>query len=351
MAQAPTQDKSHFAEWGKNLLALAIGVILVAAIFGLIQYLLLRPAGSKEIASSPIQEKATVPYYDNPVEVFGWSLVPNIVTQVTRYQDHWIIYEATYTIDQFRRRVVFPGEQRGREAFIIFLGGSNMMGQGLEDEQTLDYQLTSRFEQFKSYNYSVPGYGLGHVMAQAENIDFQSQISQKKGLVIYLFPTYHVDRLLGGLQTIDWAGGLPYYRIVDNQVVRSGFIHEDRWVYAKSAMAWNKTFLRHKLKLTGPFEISEKDLEFACRVVAEVRNKVRSHFEEMEFLLVLHPHSEGQDLSFCLARHDIKWLDLRQAFKDYDHREVAIKGDGHTSYFGNKVLAEKIEQHLRGMGY
>lgn len=226
-----------------------------------------------------------------------------------------------------------------------------MMGQGLEDMETLDYQLTSRFAQFQSYNYAVPGYGLGHVMAQAENIDFKSQISQRKGLILYLFPTYHVDRLVGGLQTIDWGEGLPQYKLVEDKVVRDGFIHQDRWLYANSAKAWNKTFLRRKMKLTGPFGVSQKDLQLACRVLAEVKRNIQNQFEESEFLLVLHPGSKGMDLTFCLEQYEIKWLDLRNVFDGYDRQEVSIKGDGHTSQFGNRILANKIEEHLRELGY
>lgn len=122
MAQSPTQDKGLFADWWKNILALLVGLLI--ALLGLVaaQYIFSQRSVKEGSQESPVEEKATVPYYDNPIDVFGWSLVPNIVTRVTRYRDHWVIYEATYTIDDFRRRRVFLRTEKRQSSFCCFWG-------------------------------------------------------------------------------------------------------------------------------------------------------------------------------------------------------------------------------------
>ena len=349
MSAESSNSQQTESNWWKNLLASLIGLAMVVLVFAVVQYFLTR---GQENHYADVKEKATAAYTIGNSPIFGWVNLPNVTATSTKYKDYWTIYEATYTFDEYRRRVVFPkGSRENKEKFLIYLGGSNMMGEGLEDQDTFDYQLTSQFPQFASYNYSVRGYGLGHVMAQAENIDFKSQIPQREGLVIYLFPTFHIDRLLGGLETIGWAGGLPHYRLEDDQLVRAGFVHSTRWLYALAGKLYSKSFFRTKYYLAGPFKITREDLEFSCRVVSEVRNRIAAHFEKMDFLLVLHPQSDGKDFSFCLDRYGIKWLDLRQIHKGYKRAEVTIKGDGHASAFGNALMVEKVQEYLKANGY
>lgn len=351
MAEALIDPPRGRAEWKKNLLAIFIGLLLVVVILGGLQvasYFWTQPRGE---IPPPIIETASVPYLDSTTRTYGWQLLPSVQSQVKKAQGEKVIYEVTYKTDSWRRRVVFPEPDLTRKKFLIYLGCSNTFGQGLVDEETLDFQLSSRFPEYQSYNYGVPGWGLGHVLALAENEKFSEQIPQKTGLVIYSFPTYHVDRFFGGLQTIDWAGGLPYYRWESDHLVRRGFIHEERWLYARAARWWNQSFLRSQFHLAGPFARTRDELEIACKAVSEVKRRVTSQFEQAEFLLVLHPHSDGDDLTVCLDQYGVKWLDLRDLFRGHDRNLVNIEGDGHTNRFGNELLAQQIETQLKGQGY
>ena len=337
--------RSGFGFWFKNAFAVFLGLIFVLAGLFFAQMILGRSTGKKPNVSA--QESSSQAYYDLTSRIYGWTLNPNLTVTVTRFLEHWPIYEYTLRTDNFGRRVVFPAnENLHKKKFLIYLGCSAMFGQGLEDEETLDYQLTRRLKRYQSYNYSVPGYGLGHVLAQAQNIDFAKQIPQRQGLIVYLYPTFHIDRMVGGLETIDWAGGLPYFRLEGDKLVRDGFVHEERYIYAAAERLYNRTFFRRRFNLAWPFHIDRDDLELACKAISEVKQLILSQFDESRFLLVLHPHSVGTDLSFCLAKYGIEWLDMRGSQRGYRIQDMGIKGDGHPTEFANKLTAEGIAQYL-----
>ena len=189
--------------------------------------------------------------------------------------------------------------------------------------------------------YAVPGYGLGHVMAQSENIDFASQTRRVKALIIYLFPGFHVDRLVGGMKTIGWATRLPRYADTYDRIVRRGFIP------TMLKRLYYKSFLRSRFGLDSQFRITNSDVEFACRVLKAVEENFAAGLGESEFLLVLHPHGFDERILSCLDEHGIAWLDLHTAFEGHRRDEVGIPGDGHTNELGNQLLADGLEERLR----
>lgn len=196
-----------------RLFAFSLGCLFVITGLILAQWFF----GTSEVSQhqASIKDEISQSYYDNESEKFGWQFLPNVKSHVVRRMDNEIVYDITIKTDPYGRRIVredySPSHKMEKEDFLILLGGSFIVGEGLKDQDTLDYKLTQHMPQFQSYNYGVNGYGLGNVMAQAQYVDFKSQVSQKKGLILYLFPSFHIDRLVGGLQSIDYIGGIPYY--------------------------------------------------------------------------------------------------------------------------------------------
>lgn len=329
----------------KEILAIFLGFILLAIGLVTAQFIFDR-TGEFEIPAEITQENSSVEYYDTTSRIYGWTLRPDLQVEVNRFQGHWPIYKYAFKTDQYGRRVVRSYGEGERKKFLVLLGCSVTMGQGLKDEETLDFQLTNRLKEYHSYNYAVPGYGLGHVLAQANNINFSQQVREKEGLIIYLFPTYHVDRFLGGLETITWAGGLPYFRWEGNHLIRDGFIHEKFPIISAIKRLYSRSFLRRKYFFSWPFQTRQGDLEKACRAISEVRTSVLGKLSGGRFLLALHPHSFGNDLTFCLGKYGIEWLDARDALRGYRREDVEIKGDAHPTGLANRLITEKIVSYL-----
>lgn len=338
------------SKWTSNFLAVAMGcAVSIAGILAL-QWFLGRSAHQQHYATQ--RDEVSQPFYDSNHPDLGWRLLPKVNSHVVRYFGENLAYDYVLRTDQFARRIVsspVPGDAEPKSAaqFLIWLGGSFMFGEGLPDEQTLDSQTSQLLATFRTYNYAVPGYGLANVLAQAESTPFKDQVPERRGVVLYLFPGFHVDRMVGGLQSIDWIGLIPHFRREGNLLVRDGFLQVKHPIRTWLKRFYNKTFLRQKFQLSWPFHITDDDIQKACLAIAQVRDRVTAHFESADFFLVLHPNTEQIDVSACLAQYSVPTIDLRQTFAEVPDDELKIPYDGHPSAKANQLLAERIAEFLR----
>lgn len=358
------------SKWAGNLLALAIGCAASVAAIVALQWFMGRSAHQQHYASQ--RDEVSQPFYDSNHPDFGWHLLPNVKSHVVRYFGENRAYDYVLRTDQFARRMVGPAhlsdpqiqrtDQESADQFAIWLGGSFMFGEGLPDEQTLDYQVSQKLAtlrltkpeneapvsamRFRTYNYAVPGYGLANVLAQAESTPFKDQVVERRGVILYLFPGFHVDRMFGGLQSIDWIGSIPFFRQEGGRLVRDGFLQQKHPIRTWLKRLYNKTFLRQKFQLSWPFHITDADIQTSCLAIAQVRDRLTSHFDGAVFYLILHPTTEQIDVTGCLAQYSIQTIDLRQAFAGVSNSELTIPYDGHPSAKANQILAEKIAEVL-----
>jgi hypothetical protein len=336
------------SKWTGNLLALAMGCAVSIAGLLALQWFLGRSAHQQHYATQ--RDEVSQPFYDPNHPDLGWRLLPNVNSHVVRYFGENLAYDYVLRTDQFARRLAWSAtvraDQESAKRFLIWLGGSFMFGEGLPDEQTLDYQVSQKLATFRTYNYAVPGYGLANVLAQAESVPFKDQVPERRGVVLYLFPGFHVDRMVGGLQSIDWIGLIPHFRREGNQLVRDGFLQVKHPIRTWLKRFYNKTFLRQKFQLSWPFHINDEDLQTACLAIAQVRDRVTAHFDSAQFFLVLHPFTETVDVTGCLAQYSVATIDLRQTFVGVPDHELKIPYDGHPSAKANQLLAEKIAEFL-----
>ena len=325
----------------KNLLAFAIGCTMVGALLYAIQAMFItkQEHGDKVLTTSDSQ-------FITADSRLGWAHLATASTRQRSTKGDRVIFDAQYDSDEYGRRITPQINDNPTQKFLLFFGGSNTFGHGLNGDETLPYLTALYVKDAAVYNYAVSGYGAGHVLAQIEHTDLRSQIPQQSGYAIYVFPTSHIDRLIGGVQTLTWANSLPYYTLENGAIVRKGFIQEQRPIYTWFAQALGNSFLHQRYQIDWPFSVNKKDLEFACRVIEQSKALLEAQFEELKFILVLYPDSLEIDLTFCLSPHGIEYLDLRQAFQGIDWDSVSIVGDGHVNGFGNEILARKLADYL-----
>lgn len=171
--------------WIANLVAVGIGCAVVVLALVAIQWFFGQSDMDRRHAK--IKDDVSEAFYDSNSDEFGWKFIPNVKSHVVRKIGDQVVYDFHLTIDQYGRRVVQheekdgpPANGKAKDEFLLFFGGSFMVGEGLPDEQTLEYRLGEKLPQYKTYNYAVNGYGLGNVMAQADLIPFGEQIPQRK---------------------------------------------------------------------------------------------------------------------------------------------------------------------------
>jgi hypothetical protein len=131
------------------------------------------------------------------------------------------IFDATYTIGADGFRVTPAPAETDADADagrLNLFGGSFAFGHGLEDDETLAFQL-GRGLAAEVRNFGINGGGPHEALAILESD------RETDGLVnVLLTAPWHAERIACGRP---WSGGSPRYRLVEDSLVRDGVCPEE----------------------------------------------------------------------------------------------------------------------------
>jgi hypothetical protein len=130
--------------------------------------------------------------------LLGWTLVPSQVTRsVARVGDE-VIYDVTYTTDASGRRVSPAVDHTRVRGCVLFFADSFVFGFGVQDTQTLPYQVGMKAEgQFRVVNLAVSAYGAEHMLAAIERGSLAAHPPCEPTHVVYVALPPHVQRAAG----------------------------------------------------------------------------------------------------------------------------------------------------------
>lgn len=75
----------------------------------------------------------------------------------------------------------------GREKHGIFFGDSQVIGEGVNDNQTIPYYFSDNMKEYIPYNYGFFGNTLPQALNIIKSIEFQSKFRNKIGEVVYIY--------------------------------------------------------------------------------------------------------------------------------------------------------------------
>jgi hypothetical protein len=119
------------------------------------------------------------PYEMAPHEDLGFTQATSSeVRHIYRTKDK-IIYDAIYHFDEKGRRLAPIENRNRRKKFIVLSGCSFTYGNGLNDNQTLNYFLSKELNDFMPYNYAIGGTGTNTTLALIESNRLAQEVSEK----------------------------------------------------------------------------------------------------------------------------------------------------------------------------
>lgn len=119
-----------------------------------------------------------------------------------------VIYDITYNFDEHRLRVT-PGNPRGDT--VLFFGGSDVVGRGVEDDETLPYFLSQALGfRYNVRNFGYGGYGPHQMLYTLERGLPPELVSGRVRRVFFQTSKPHLSRS-AGLEV--WAQKSPSYEV------------------------------------------------------------------------------------------------------------------------------------------
>jgi len=369
-----------FIEQYPKLASLFLGSFFTVVMFFCVEkgfdfyYAFILPKLNPNIRASQHSGTYTNPkFFIQPDPNLGYRPRANVtVTSKRQFVDGEVIYDVTYSTDSFNRRIVPVDSLENRNKFILTFGCSFTFGEGVNDDQTLAYNLGKNLEGFMPYNYGFCGYGPQQMLAKLQSGDLIDEIDQPQGIALVIGA--HFERAIGTMSVFNgWGRNFPYY-IIDKEdsIIRKGTFTSGRPVLSFLYKAYGKTIAKtsiaRALKLRDyTFRITENHVRLTARIISESQNIFLKTFQNSDFYFVTFPGNTDPNrklLVKLLEKSGVKCLnyipekkfsvsigDIYSLKKEYfPGKEYYIYGDGHPTPKWHREFAELIVKDLDSEG-
>jgi hypothetical protein len=133
------------------------------------------------------------------------------------------------SMTKFITRVIPSKENKDYLKHLVFVGGSNTFGAGLNDGESFADSLIQLdlLTDYEPYIMAYQGWGPNNLLARMLDPNWHNFIKQKNGVMIYFFILNHIPRVCGEDSYFDWSSGVaPAFEIENEELISLGF-HSD----------------------------------------------------------------------------------------------------------------------------
>ncbi|MCP4641559.1 MAG: hypothetical protein GY851_14040 [bacterium] len=274
-----------------RLTALSAGCGLVLAGFVLTEAVFYSLNGRRALARRIHQRYSADLHHYDPLLAF--RAAPNSSVTETMHCNDELLFEATYTFDEFSRRSV-PGMEHAAtmDQAVVFFGGSFVFGGACEDDGTLPYYLSRHAPGVAVHNYGFGGYGPGQMLAQLESGEVADQTSPNRPTAaVYVYIPGHIKRAVGSMHVATkWGRYFPCYERGEEgaYVLQGSFqsAHPVRmWFYDLLA----RDQVMQYLKIDIPVTAAPGHMRFTAGLINAARRSFERQFKSDRFYVLIYP--------------------------------------------------------------
>jgi hypothetical protein len=165
----------------------------------------------------PVTQEGTTANLSRRDDRLGYAPNANVTITDRKLSGGDLMWDVTYTIDSRGLRVT-PQPENQIEC-ILFFGGSVTFGEGINDEETMPYQVGRMLQKdVKVFNFGVGGYGAHQMLAALEHGLVEDVVDcdrETVGHVVYQGIWQHTARVAG---IAPWDDHGPRYELDENGV-------------------------------------------------------------------------------------------------------------------------------------
>ncbi len=254
------------------------------------------------------------------------------------------IYDVTYNFDTLYRRLV-PGQpDQNLDKFIIFFGGSQTFGLGLNDWDTIPAFVQKDTLTHRVYNYAYAAYGPHEMLKILETYKLPDELIETRGIAFFQYFTFHIPRVLGAMRYISWAGaGAPYYHVNSkDQLEYSGSFATGR--FFKTLFYWllGKSTIAKYYNVDMPATLTHHHYDLVCRVLGKSRDVFLDQYPASRFVVIIGITSAQNDpfIEECLETNNIEYVDMRKHYKS--NIGLTFQHDGHFTPKAARLTAQQL---------
>lgn len=294
----------------------------------------------------PSFSEYTRPYSTNKEdEVYGYvgRRMDTVISTIT--VNNVNLPDVFYIFDEFGRRIDRFAPKIEKEKYAIFMGCSVTLGQHVGESETLPACFEKKNPNYRSYNYGISATGPNHYLAMLQNMDIRSQIPEKKGVFIYSFFEWHVNRVISDFQTFRWNNATPYYYLENDELIRAGSFNTGRWFQSLLYDVLNESYYLKYINFNYPKELRDKDYDLTARIIKEMQLEYTRQFNSDRFFVLLLPGFNTSILPY-LEKYEIAYIDKSKMIVNYWKSDYYFPIDTHPTGKLYELLSDSLSSDI-----
>jgi hypothetical protein len=286
--------------------------------------------------------------------VLGYRPAPEAIARHTEFFGRQQVYSVTYKIDPLGRRETPVNGERHRSRFLLFLGDSNIFGEGLTETETLPFWAGELAPAYYPYNYAFSGWGPAQMLDLLKTRDLKSQLEQSEGYAIFFFIDDHISRVVGSSRVAaGWGRDFSLYTIGPD----GGLVREGSFVTARPFRTFlyylvNSSNVAHYYNVVLGRHYSDDDYRLTAQIMRESQDILAKEFKLEGFYVVISPAFDERQVRIyrrfmlALQRVGVKYLDFTHLYDTQDVRYRVGEEDYHNSALADRLIAREIVKDL-----
>ncbi|MGA8151698.1 MAG: hypothetical protein WB952_12160 [Terriglobales bacterium] len=298
------------------------------------------------------QSAVVSPGYFLEDDILGTVPAKNFQAHATKRVGDHVYYDVTYSVGRDGLRVAPPWKPADLAGTVLFFGDSFAYGEGLQDTETLPYQVgVQSGGRYRTFNFAFHGYGPNHMLAALEHGVVQRIADTNPQYAIYVAIPAQVWRVAG---KVSYGQHSPRYLLkADGSVVRAGDF-EGLHPLDKGATSFVKQCRKSAIyrRFVGPYpRVSDHDIALYFAIVLRSKNLLETEYPGLQFHVILWPElpQPGQpvydELLAGFTRLGIKVHLASEILPDYRTNPTKYylnPADRHPNARANRILAEYV---------
>ncbi len=218
------------------------------------------------------------------------------------------IYDVEYTIDSNGLRIA-PAWRKGElSGSILFFGDSITFGYGLNDDETLPYQIgVQSGGRYRTFNFAFNGYSPCQMLAVIEHGIVGAVVESNPDYAFYIAIPDHVSRV-AGLKS--WIKHQPRYKLDANGTPHSaGFFEERKPLGLRLGLGRRVTAQLEKSAIWRRLDLIESkptayDWRLYFALVQRARDLVARQYPGIKFRVILWGSNDAVERSAAVTLRD-----------------------------------------------
>lgn len=281
----------------------------------------------------------------------GYSHPRSVRVHIKKSFQGQVFNEVHYSFDEHRRRVTPVQDSKDRDVNVLFFGCSFMMGDSLNDNQTIPFYVSEKLPRVRSFNYAIGGMGAPAMLYQIENRDLEYEVGKaKKNIGIYMFADSHVERTVLDAFRSQWLVDVPYYDWDGKKIIDyPSFAHAKPFTFYFYELLGMSRILAPHLEEWAPnlSHQSEKESERQfVEVVKRAKESFEKKLENVEFYVAIFPAAnleQAARLTAMFRKSGIPVIPLQLPDDDFRIHEM----ESHFNEKANTIMAETLAKEIK----